>query len=138
MEKPVVLRNTPQRKLVLKVVQQSWDHPTAETIYNRAKEVAPSISLGTVYRNLAILSELGQILRLPSPAGPDHYDFNLSSHYHFFCEKCGEMCDIPKECAPDEKELRAPEKSGFDIHGHTLTYMGICPLCKQKAQKDAL
>ncbi len=132
MNNTAVLRNTPQRKLVLEIVTQSCDHPTAETIYRRAAEISPKISLGTVYRNLAVLSELGQILKLTSPVGPDHYDFNLSDHCHFICSKCGEMCDIPKECAPSQKELKAPEKSGFDIHRHTLTYVGICPTCKNK------
>ena len=132
MNKTVVLRNTPQRKLILEVVRQSYDHPTADTIYRRASEIAPKISLGTVYRNLAVLTELKEILKISSPQGPDHYDFNLSDHCHFFCKKCGEMCDIPLECSPSERELHAPEKSGFDIHGHTLTYVGICPSCKNE------
>ena len=132
MSKSTVLRNTPQRKIVLETVLQSLDHPTAETIFKRAAEKSPKISLGTVYRNLAILSELGQIKKLSSPLGPDHYDFNLSDHCHFLCSSCGEMLDIPNECAPSKQALLAPKKSGFDIHSHTLTYHGICPACKQK------
>lgn len=132
MSKSAVLRNTPQRKIVLEAVLQSLDHPTAETIYERAHKKAPKISLGTVYRNLAVLSELGQIKKLSSPLGPDHYDFNLSDHCHFICSCCGQMLDIPSECAPSPSALRAPEKSGFDIHSHSLTYLGICPDCKQK------
>ena len=132
MNKTVVLRNTPQRKVVLDVVQTSLDHPTAETIFLRASERAPKISLGTVYRNLAVLTELKEILKISSPYGPDHYDFNLSDHCHFLCKNCGEMCDIPLECSPSQSELHAPEKSGFDIQGHTLTYFGICPSCKNK------
>lgn len=132
MNKAVVLRNTPQRKLVLEVVRQSCDHPTAEIIFLRASKKAPKISLGTVYRNLAVLTELKEILKISSPHGPDHYDFNLEDHCHFLCKKCGEMCDIPLECSPSQSELHAPEKSGFDIYGHTLTYFGICPSCKNK------
>lgn len=132
MNKTAVMRNTPQRKLVLETVRQSLDHPTAETIYIRALKTAPKISLGTVYRNLAVLTELNEILKISSPCGPDHYDFNLSDHCHFVCKSCGEMCDIPPHCAPSHEQLHAPEKSGFDIHGHTLTYIGICPSCKNK------
>lgn len=132
MNKTVVMRNTPQRKLVLEVVRSSLDHPTAETIFLRATERAPKISLGTVYRNLAVLTELNEILKISSPLGPDHYDFNLEDHCHFICKTCGEMSDIPPECSPSQSELHAPEKSGFDIHGHTLTYIGICPSCKNK------
>ena len=138
MDKSAVLRNTPQRKIVLETVLESCDHPTAETIYRRACEKSPKISLGTVYRNLSILTDLGQIKKLSSPLGPDHYDFNLSDHCHFLCSSCKEMCDIPLECAPSREALLAPEKSGFDIHSHTLTYLGVCPECKRKNQKKVV
>ncbi len=124
------LRNTPQRKLILEIVNDSCDHPTAETIYKRASEKMRGLSLGTVYRNLHILSELGSIQRLTSPIGPDHFDFNLSAHYHFYCKNCGEMSDIPEFCAPNLESMLAPQKSGFDIESHTLCYVGTCPKCK--------
>ncbi len=132
MNKTPTSRNTLQRRLILEAVFESCDHPTAQTVYLRVREKQKSISLGTVYRNLSVLSEQGKIVRLASPLGPDHYDFNLSEHYHFLCSKCGEMCDIPKDCEPSALEIKAPEKSGFDIHGHSLMYFGVCPSCKNK------
>lgn len=129
-------RNTQQRQLVYDVVQKSCDHPTAETVYIRCREDAPNISLGTVYRNLAHLSESGAIKRLVSGAGPDHFDFNLESHYHFLCTHCGEMTDIPKEVSPSEKEVMAPKDAGFDIKSYSLIYMGVCPECKKILNKE--
>ena len=135
MERQTAHRNTQQRQLVFDVVQKSYDHPTAERVYNRAREIAPHISLGTVYRNLAHLSESGAIKRLVSGVGPDHFDFNLENHYHFLCSHCGEMTDIPKECSPDENEVMMPSKSGFDIKSYSLIYMGVCPECQNKIKK---
>lgn len=125
------LRNTPQRKVVLEVVNESLDHPTAETIYKRANEKMSGLSLATVYRNLNVLSELGQIQRLSSPIGPDHFDFNLLQHCHFYCKTCGEMSDIPQSCAPSSEALMSPIKNGYQIESHALCYVGICPNCQK-------
>lgn len=135
MKKAPAHRNTQQRQLILDVVQKSCDHPTAETVYNRAREAAPHISLGTVYRNLAHLSDSGAIRRLTSGQGPDHFDFNLESHYHFLCSHCGEMSDIPLDCSPDEKSVLAPADAGFDIKSYSLIYMGVCPKCQKNNKK---
>jgi len=125
------LRNTPQRKVVLEVVNESCDHPTAETIHKRASQKMSGLSLATVYRNLNILSELGQIRHLSSPIGPDHFDFNLSEHCHFYCKSCNEMSDIPISCAPDSKALMSPVECGYQIESHSLCYVGICPKCQK-------
>ena len=129
--KEVVHRNTAQRQIVLDVVNQSHDHPTAERIYERAREKAPHISLGTVYRNLAHLAENGSILKV-STNGADHYDFNLENHFHFLCTECGEMCDIPKEFSPSHSELMSPQRADFDITDYSLVYLGHCPECKNR------
>ncbi|MBQ7799394.1 MAG: transcriptional repressor [Oscillospiraceae bacterium] len=136
MIKETAHRNTAQRKLIYDVIQKSLDHPTAETVYIRARQDAPHISLGTVYRNLNHLSENGAIRRLSAPIGPDHFDFNLESHYHFLCSECGQMSDIPSHCSPDEKSVMAPSEAGFDIKSYSLIYVGVCPECKNKHKKE--
>ena len=135
MIKETAHRNTAQRKLVYDVIQKSLDHPTAETVYIRARQEAPKISLGTVYRNLSHLSENGDIRKLSAPIGPDHYDFNLESHYHFLCSECGQMSDIPLSCSPDEKSVLAPSEAGFDIKSYSLIYLGVCPECNKKQKR---
>lgn len=138
MTKETAYRNTAQRQLVYDVVQKSHDHPTAETIYIRARKEAPHLSLGTVYRNLNHLSENGAIRKLSAPIGPDHYDFNLESHYHFLCSECGQMSDIPHHCSPDEKSVLAPLSAGFDIQNYTLIYVGVCPNCNKNKKGENL
>ncbi len=137
MTKETAHRNTAQRQLVYDVVQKSLDHPTAETIYIRARKKAPHLSLGTVYRNLNHLSENGDIRKLSAPIGPDHYDFNMESHYHFLCSECGEMTDIPKECSPDESAVLSPLSAGFNIKNYTLIYVGVCPNCNKSKKENS-
>ena len=121
-------RNTRQRALIYQLVSDDRTHPTAEDIYKKARALDSTISLGTVYRNLGKLSDEGMVLRIQTPEGPDHFDFNLSGHYHFCCRMCGKVADssIPYGEALKDSEL---EKAGFRIEWHLLSLVGLCPEC---------
>lgn len=145
-------RNTKQRQIILEAVQSRCDHPNAEQIFRQVRETDPKISLGTVYRNLAILAEEGKILDIRL-AGADRFDLTTMPHDHFYCEVCGSVSDIrlggperakgsPEasgtaeekdggpECAAAPEEFRTED--GFVIRSHQTLYRGICPACGAK------
>ena len=78
-----------QREEIVHFLKTRKDHPTAEVVYENVRMVYPKISLGTVYRNLTLLSETGEILRLRLGDGVDHFDADTSEHYHVICNSCG-------------------------------------------------
>ena len=82
-------KKSKQRDAIIKFLMTRKDHPTADMVYMNIKEEFPKISLGTVYRNLALLSERGEILKLSYEGGSDHYDACTDPHYHFVCQECG-------------------------------------------------
>ena len=91
----------------------------------------PRISLGTVYRNLEILSEQGLIQKLDIGGTQKRFDGNATTHYHIRCTKCGRVddLDLPTD-ANIEKE--ASKVTDFQILRHRLEFSGICPDCKPK------
>lgn len=125
------MRHSRQRELVLQTVRRSLDHPIADLIYERAREEDSSISKGTVYRNLNLLSELGEIRKLKMPFGPDHYDFNMDGHYHFICRNCCKVVDanIPYNEGLNEAKAELP---GFTTEWHRLILVGLCDECNEK------
>jgi Fur family peroxide stress response transcriptional regulator len=129
-----VNRETKQREAVLKLVRSMSSHPTADCVYELVRLDIPNISKGTVYRNLKVLQELGQIARLDMNAEASRYDARLDNHYHFRCEKCGEVFDLD---IPVDRELdrRTAEATGLKITGHHLEFRGICADCLA-AKKD--
>ena len=122
-------RNTHQRQIVLDAVKSRCDHPSAEQIYQQVKSIDPNISLGTVYRNLAVLADEGLILDVKL-AGADRYDLTTMPHNHFVCEHCKKVfdIDIPYECNMDCFQ----NDSGFLIHSHQTIFTGLCPECLEK------
>lgn len=121
-------RNTKQRQIVLDAVINRCDHPTVEQIHNDVQERDKSISLGTVYRNLAILSEEKKILNIKLSDG-DRYDLRTDNHSHFYCEKCKGVYDIESGY---DSSLDKKLNNGFKINHHQITYYGICPNCRNK------
>ena len=107
------------------------DHPTADVIYDNIRKAQPNISLGTVYRNLSLLAEIGEIQRLTTGDGKDHFDGNAMPHDHFVCRMCNSVIDV--NGSVDHKLDKAANKT-FDgeIEGHTTIYYGKCRNCIDK------
>ncbi len=87
------MRTTKQQKLILKIINESFSHPTAYDIYIECRKNIPNISLGTVYRNLNILVSEFKIKRLKMPDNVDRFD-KMLKHSHFVCIKCYKVIDV--------------------------------------------
>ena len=120
------MRYSRQRELITEIIKGRTDHPTADMIYNTAREIEPNISLGTIYRNLKLLSDEKVIITLETEDKRLHYDGDLSRHSHFICEKCGKIIDL-FEPAEKPKEL---QKLGLTVSGEKCVYYGRCSSCQ--------
>ena len=124
-------RNTRQRQLVLGEVLARCDHPTAEDVWEAVHEEDPHVSRATVYRNLHVLAECGQIQSVRMPEG-ERFDRRLDGHAHLVCTRCGRVADGP--AGYDEATDRAAsEATGWAIERHSLIFDGLCPECRAAA-----
>lgn len=123
-----------QRELLLDELRSRKDHPTADDMYVALRQKIPNISLGTVYRNLSMLSESGQVLRIEGE-GPDRFDGDISEHYHFSCTKCGCVLDVEMPVSSDLDRC-AEEVLGFKIDRHSVKFFGICASCSAEEASD--
>lgn len=124
------LKYSRQRESIKRFLESRYDHPTADTVYLHVREEFPNISLGTVYRNLSLLTELGEIVKI-STDGPDRFDGHVEPHSHFFCRKCHTLFDIHTD---DESDIDSKAQTAFPglIEGHSIQYHGICAECMKK------
>ena len=127
------MRYSKQRELVMQTVQNLCDHPTAEEIYDAAVKECPGLSLGTVYRNLNLLCENGQLLKVPIPGASDRFDHTLGDHAHAYCEACGSVTDVLPQALPMLQEA-LKGGCGFQVHQMNLVLEGVCPECQKKMQ----
>lgn len=104
------------------------DHPTADALYLSIREEFPNISLGTVYRNLNLLAELGEITRFTCGDGSEHFDYRTEPHYHFVCKTCGRIHDLPLSMVKDTSELLTEPFPGR-IDSHMIFFYGECEMC---------
>lgn len=127
------MRLTNQRKMILKQLQSVTSHPTADEVYDMVREHMPRISLGTVYRNLEVLSSLGLVRKLENAAGQKRFDGDMSHHHHIRCEQCGKVGDIFN--APDITGIEHGLTTDFMVTGHSLEFSGLCPQCQNAATR---
>lgn len=123
-----MIKHSRQREAIRKNLIQRYDHPTAETVYLDIKENFPNISLGTVYRNLTLLAELGEIQKISTGTGPDRFDGNPMPHCHFQCRLCQKVLDIPFENLGDISAYAQKHFSGI-IEENIIQFFGQCPEC---------
>ncbi len=123
-----MIKHSRQREAVRNNLINRCDHPTAEMVYMDIKEDFPNISLGTVYRNLSFLSDLGEIQKISTGAGPDRFDGNPKPHCHFQCRKCFNVLDIPFE-HPEKLNAHASKNFLGIIEGNRIQFYGLCPSC---------
>ena len=124
-------RFSKQRELVLRTVKAHLIHPTALEVYGMTREADPTISMGTVYRNLNLLAEQGKIKRIKVPGGADRYDGIIEPHNHAVCTRCGMVMDY--DYSFDDLNKALLEKSGFKCEELNITVRGTCKNCLTKA-----
>ena len=121
-------RMTRQRRIILEELRKTKSHPCAEDIYFRVRERLPHISLGTVYRNLEILSNLGLIKKISFSTNQMHYDGNLDEHYHISCIVCNRIDDIPADVVKNV-DFCIPAIENYTVLEHSVHFYGICKSC---------
>ena len=127
-------RYSRQRELIFETLKGTDRHPTAEMVYQWLKPENPSLSLGTVYRNLNLLMDIGEAIKISTPNGGDRFDGRLEPHNHFLCTKCGRLLDLELDMQSIEEvnRLAAESFDGIITSSSTLFY-GECSDCIKKS-----
>jgi Fur family ferric uptake transcriptional regulator len=127
-------RMTAQRRIILRELQRmARKHPTAEEIFLRVRKVLPRISLGTVYRNIDVLHRCGQALKVEPGSPQMRFDGRVDDHYHIRCVRCGMVDDLELPACPDIRKA-VKDDMGFEILGHRLEFVGLCPKCRGESR----
>lgn len=122
-------KKSKQRQKILELLQSTDEHPTADWIFSRLRAEMKNLSLGTVYRNLNLLVEMGLARKINFGTAFDRFDAVVKNHYHLVCEKCGSVYDLDME--PDEMLVKnAAGKTSFIIREHKIEFFGICKKCQ--------
>ncbi|MDE5908874.1 MAG: transcriptional repressor [Lachnospiraceae bacterium] len=125
------LKHSKQRDSIIAFLATRKDHPTADVVYKNVRQSFPNISLGTVYRNLTLLADLGEIARVRVGDGVDHFDYDTSPHYHFICSECGGVSDLD---LPIMTRITKAAQENFkgEIEGQVTYFYGRCDNCISK------
>lgn len=128
-------RLTPQRFMIMSVIQEAKEHLSVEQIAERVQERNPYVSLSTIYRTLELLRELGLVRENHLPGEQPRYEIaEGKSHHHLVCRSCRAVIHLDEQLLGNLHEKLQEE---YQFHGLTLDLVatGYCYTCWSKIQK---
>lgn len=117
------LKMTGQRKVILQILEEADDHPCVETVFERARQRDPSISIATVYRTLNLLDELDLVVRHEFNENFSRYEVNMEHHHHLIDLETGDVVEFQNERLERLKQQIADEL-GYELIDHRLELYG--------------
>ena len=126
-----------KRNAILAYLRQTKEHPSAEMVFTHLKQEYPDLSLGTVYRNLSMFKNKGEIMSVGTVNGVERFDGNTNPHVHFVCTGCDAISDLPQIAVPEALNQQVMQETGGMIDTCQLTFVGICQTCKEKSKETA-
>jgi Fe2+ or Zn2+ uptake regulation protein len=120
--------DTRHRKAILTVLRNDCRHLTADEVHEEVRKSIPHISKGTVYRNLKLLREQGEIFELELAGAAARFEARTQRHSHFVCERCGGVFDLDTPC-DTELDGCVEASTGYHVDYHNLEFHGLCPDC---------
>lgn len=127
---------TVQRRVILQELVDRGDHPTADQIYDAVRDRVPGLSRTTVYRVLDTLVRIGAARKLSHPDAVVRFDPRLERHHHLVCQQCGSLVDLEASAIPNVS-IPDTRQTGFTITDYSVSFTGICSLCRKKQSKGA-
>lgn len=125
------LKYSRQREAIKNYLTGREDHPTADMVYTAIRKIYPNISLGTVYRNLTLLADQGEIMKISCGETSDRFDARTEDHCHIICQECGRVGDLWGIDAELIDRMADKNYEG-DVCGHQIYFFGKCKQCKDK------
>ena len=130
----VTRKHSKKRDAILQCICSTKTHPSAEWVYQQLKPEIPDLSLGTVYRNIAMFKADGTIQSIGTVQGLERYDGNTDPHTHFICTHCGRVIDLDRVELPEQILKEAANCTGGSIGSYQLQFFGSCAACMKKKQ----
>ena len=121
-----------KRSAILTCLRNTDTHPSAEAVHQLLQKEHPDISLATVYRNLALFKQQGEIMSVCTVKGVERFDANTNPHVHFICEECDAVSDLHEIQIPASLNQEVSDCSGNQMHSCQLTISGLCSSCLNK------
>ena len=127
-------KNFKKRNAILSYLRHTHEHPSAETIFSDLKAEIPDLSMGTVYRNLKLFQQQGQVSCIATVHGVERFDANTAPHVHFICESCNAVIDLESLSTPQALRSEAEQAIGCCVTGCSLSFTGKCGECMRSDQ----
>ncbi len=121
------LKATIQRTSILKSIDQAG-HFNIDEIYEDVKELHPTLSLATIYKNIILMQQHNVIIEVPMNGEKSKFELKKEDHMHLICQACGEIRDT--EITTEAQEALIIEN--FQLKSSQINLYGLCTRCQER------
>ena len=126
-----------QRQVIYEAVVDSREHPTPELIYEQVRQRIPSISLGTIYKNVKTFLDSGVLKEVTLHHGSLRLESNMAPHHHLVCSSCKAIFDIEETAVQPVRLPTSKLPAGFSIRQCRVEFVGVCKTCQTAIRKKS-
>ena len=126
-----------QRQVIYEAVLDSRGHPTPELIYEQVRQRIPSVSLGTIYKNLKTFLDSGVLREVTLHHGSLRLESNMTPHHHLVCSSCKAIFDIEESAVEPVQLPKTGLPAGFSISQCRVEFVGVCRTCRIARRKKS-
>jgi Fur family peroxide stress response transcriptional regulator len=126
-----------QRQVIYEAVVDSREHPTPELIYEQVRQRIPSISLGTIYKNVKTFLDSGVLKEVTLHHGSLRLESNMTPHHHLVCSSCKAIFDIEESAVKPVQLPKTRLPAGFAIKQCRVEFVGVCKGCQTARPKTS-
>ncbi|MDR0932569.1 MAG: transcriptional repressor [Victivallales bacterium] len=130
------MNKTAQREAILQELRSSDSHPTANELYTVLRIKLPSISLGTVYRNLEQMAQVGMVREIETAGKQKRFDGVVDGHHHIRCPICDALKDAPSALFGKIDREVYEIMCAMECDSFNLEFSGQCRKCKNTKEED--
>ncbi|HET9647342.1 MAG TPA: Fur family transcriptional regulator [Microlunatus sp.] len=124
-----VQRRTRQRAAVDEILHDLSEFRTAQQIHDELRHKGEGIGLTTVYRNLQLMADAGELDVIRTADGEAAYRrCSTGHHHHLVCRSCGRTVEVTGP-AVERWAAAVAERNGFRDVSHELEIFGTCGDC---------
>jgi len=109
----------------------------ADELVRTLRRDGKRVGVASVYRALALLSELGVLQRVAVVGGPARYELagpGGDHHHHLLCDDCGATAPFEDE-ALERAIGQLSRRTAYAVQAHDVTLHGTCPDCQSAARR---
>ncbi len=124
---------TEQRKVIVRVLSDSTDHPDVESVHKRAAKIDKRIGIATVYRTIKLFEDNNLLEKHEFKGYSSRYETVRENHHHLIDVRSGKVSEF-RNTLVDAMQKQVAKEMGYKLIDYRLELYAV-PIEDKRSKK---